>query len=96
LTKYSACEACPAARAAFVDTHGTGHTAHAYEGEGIWTLRKRMPRIGAKLKDAKLPKTSLLTQHLEKFSSHLKFDKGRRKQIFAKILKMSTEGKESV
>jgi hypothetical protein len=35
-------------------------------------------------------------QHLKKFSSHPKFDKGRRKQIFAKILKMSTEGKESV
>jgi hypothetical protein len=34
-------------------------------------------------------------QHLKKFSSHPKFDKGRRKQIFAKILTMSTEGKES-
>jgi hypothetical protein len=35
-------------------------------------------------------------QHLKKFSSHPKFDKGRRKQIFSKILTMSTEGKESV
>jgi hypothetical protein len=35
-------------------------------------------------------------QHLKKFSSYPKFDKGRRKQVFVKILKMSTAGKESV
>jgi hypothetical protein len=48
-TKYSACETCPAAReknAALIDTHGTGHAAHAYEGMGYGHGKKDAKKRG--------------------------------------------------